>query len=400
MLLPHGNILTVNHDDWEAIVIMVDRAKLLEPEDVTSRIYEHDRLPEEATRQKVRLTMGSGDDDVTVGSVRVSLRCAITRTRIKVPGRGRKCGHLQCFDLCNYLTAYQWHFERKCPVCNMVLPIDDLVVDDLLTNVLKETKESVDEIEFAEDGTWKASEPQGGLSRHRSADGGKAAKRRRDSMSSTPVAITNGAAGGSGSAPPANTGSEDAPICLDSSDDDEPAAKAPPATSTVQTPSPAKPAAPAPPPGPPLGDVGNEIVLLDTDEEEAGEAAVAASSQQSDSQQSVKAEAAEEGAAAMAGAFAPEFEMQAMPAAVVPMYQGASSGEMQAVLARMSNGAAAWNSLHSPEVPIPVWNANEAIPVPMGDYRNPPPEDSMAQQDFDFGNTQTNFDFGNIPFLD
>ncbi len=39
------------------------------------------------------------------GSLTFSLLCSITKTAMQTPVRGRNCGHLQCFDLRNFLHA-------------------------------------------------------------------------------------------------------------------------------------------------------------------------------------------------------------------------------------------------------------------------------------------------------
>lgn len=64
-------------------------------------------------------------------SLTFSLLCSITKTAIQTPVRGRNCGHLQCFDLRNFLHANasvsggRWRCAvsmREFLVCDLLVP--------------------------------------------------------------------------------------------------------------------------------------------------------------------------------------------------------------------------------------------------------------------------------------
>jgi len=221
--------------------MFVESVRLLTVDNLVNSIKLSKRVSAEITKAKVRTTMGNNDEDLQVGSMRINLRCAITRTRISVPGRGAKCGHLQCFDLGHYLEAYQWYIERKCPVCNAVTDVDDLVVDDLIGEILRETSDDVDEVEFNDDGSWKKCLPPS-----TSNDKGRRRSRQIAPQVIDDTGTESGAnpAIGVASAGKPVEGGEDCPICLDSSSDDEDdgAQRKPPAPSSSSGPALAAPA--------------------------------------------------------------------------------------------------------------------------------------------------------------
>eukprot|EP00906_Rhabdomonas_costata_P033088 RCo046571 len=94
-----------------------------------------------------------------------SLRCPITGQRLKVPGRGASCEHVQCFDL----VAFLHHPSQRlglggwlCPVCERQIPTAELRHSPLLAEVLSSpltqngpSREGM--VEVFPDGTWRVS---------------------------------------------------------------------------------------------------------------------------------------------------------------------------------------------------------------------------------------------------
>jgi hypothetical protein len=57
---------------------------------------------------------------------KLSLKCPISLSRIKIPVRGKHCKHVQCFDLRSFVEENSW----ICPCCNSsILDLRMLVVD-------------------------------------------------------------------------------------------------------------------------------------------------------------------------------------------------------------------------------------------------------------------------------
>ena len=56
---------------------------------------------------------------------KLSLKCPISLSRIKIPVRGKHCKHVQCFDLRSFVEENTW----ICPCCNSILDLRMLIVD-------------------------------------------------------------------------------------------------------------------------------------------------------------------------------------------------------------------------------------------------------------------------------
>ncbi|XP_078494940.1 zinc finger protein [Ciona intestinalis] len=69
--------------------------------------------------------------------IKVSLRCPITYTRIKIPARGKDCKHIQCFDLESYLQMNSDNATWRCPICHKNALLEYLEVDQYIQNILK-----------------------------------------------------------------------------------------------------------------------------------------------------------------------------------------------------------------------------------------------------------------------
>jgi hypothetical protein len=109
---------------------------------------------------------GSDDDEDCNNSdcLIFSLLCPITKTVIETPVRGRDCGHLQCFDLRNFLhanknpSAGRW----RCGVCQRFLSCEDLVRCGLFDAMLGDLRANVSstrhKVSFLAGGRWKLME--------------------------------------------------------------------------------------------------------------------------------------------------------------------------------------------------------------------------------------------------
>jgi hypothetical protein len=91
-------------------------------------------------------------DGVTSSSMKVSLRCPLMLTRINIPVKGRRCSHVQCFDLDYYLMYARRSSKFLCPVCNKpnARP-SDLVVSPYIQKALNLF--DCDEVEISADGS-------------------------------------------------------------------------------------------------------------------------------------------------------------------------------------------------------------------------------------------------------
>ncbi|XP_040930207.1 E4 SUMO-protein ligase PIAL2 isoform X3 [Gossypium hirsutum] len=98
----------------------------------------------------------SEDSDLIEGPSRISLKCPISRTRIKTPVKGHACKHLQCFDFNNYVNINSRRPSWRCPHCNQHVCYTNIRIDQNMVKVLKEVAEDVSDVIISADGSWKA----------------------------------------------------------------------------------------------------------------------------------------------------------------------------------------------------------------------------------------------------
>ncbi|KAI8908263.1 hypothetical protein DFJ77DRAFT_171229 [Powellomyces hirtus] len=75
-------------------------------------------------------TTAEPDTEVEVGDQIVSLTCPVALKRIVLPGKGRECKHVQCFDLETFTKLSRLSPKWKCCVCNDVIEKTDLTVSE------------------------------------------------------------------------------------------------------------------------------------------------------------------------------------------------------------------------------------------------------------------------------
>jgi len=102
------------------------------------------------------LAESSNDHEISMDSLKVSLICPYSRTRMLIPIRSRNCSHLQCFDLSNYLQMNKLKPSWKCPVCGKHCPYNSLVVDRYFLEVIQKVTRDTTEVELLQDGNWKS----------------------------------------------------------------------------------------------------------------------------------------------------------------------------------------------------------------------------------------------------
>jgi MIZ/SP-RING zinc finger len=91
-------------------------------------------------------------DELSSSSMKVSLRCPLMLTRISTPVKGRRCSHVQCFDLDFFLLYARRSAKFLCPVCNNAnAKPDDLVVSPYIQKALELF--TCDEVEISADGS-------------------------------------------------------------------------------------------------------------------------------------------------------------------------------------------------------------------------------------------------------
>ncbi|XP_068668398.1 E3 SUMO-protein ligase SIZ1-like [Aristolochia californica] len=123
---------------------------------------------EEALARVCRCIGGGNSDDnadsdsdleVVAESVTVNLRCPMSGSRMRIPGRFKPCIHMGCFDLETFVELNQRSRKWQCPICLKNYSMEDIIIDPYfkcITNMMRTCGEDVTEIEVRPDGSWRA----------------------------------------------------------------------------------------------------------------------------------------------------------------------------------------------------------------------------------------------------
>ncbi|ORY77960.1 hypothetical protein LY90DRAFT_665203 [Neocallimastix californiae] len=105
----------------------------------------------------------TSDDEIETTSSIVSLRCPISKARIKIPCRFKECTHVQCFDVYSYLQLNEQSPNWKCPVCNTRYDWKSLVIDGYMQDIIDNVSSDVNSVTVEVNGTWHIEEIQSPL---------------------------------------------------------------------------------------------------------------------------------------------------------------------------------------------------------------------------------------------
>ncbi|XP_070989740.1 E3 SUMO-protein ligase PIAS4b [Oncorhynchus clarkii lewisi] len=137
--------------------VAVYLVKVLSPSDLLSQLKSQSVESLTFCRQRIQEKLRFDTEcEVTTTGLQVSLICPLGKMRLSVPCRGRKCGHLQCFDGTLYLQMNEKRPTWTCPVCHKLVPYSQLTIDGLLTVILAlEGFQDNTEVEYLADGSWR-----------------------------------------------------------------------------------------------------------------------------------------------------------------------------------------------------------------------------------------------------
>ncbi|XP_077499394.1 E3 SUMO-protein ligase PIAS1-like [Amblyomma americanum] len=97
------------------------------------------------------------EDQVVVQHFQVSLLCPLTKTKMRVPSRGVRCRHVQCFDALAYLDVNESTLQPswKCPVCGGQVFARDIRVDLFTLDVVGKVDNDCNAVVLECDGSWQ-----------------------------------------------------------------------------------------------------------------------------------------------------------------------------------------------------------------------------------------------------
>ncbi|EKE40466.1 hypothetical protein ENUP19_0265G0056 [Entamoeba nuttalli] len=102
--------------------------------------------------QSVDLEEMDEEMDVEEEQQTISLKCPISYQRIVIPARGLNCSHLACFDLENYIRNSTTKQCFNCPICYKPLPTKEVVIDNKILSLLRQSSDDVSMISINSDG--------------------------------------------------------------------------------------------------------------------------------------------------------------------------------------------------------------------------------------------------------
>lgn len=144
---------------------------------VLQTLHKRNLLPLEHSVQKIKRNLslpsvgadgvpnGAGSPDAAQQQcAKISLKCPITKTRIRLPARGHECKHVQCFDLEAYLMINSERGSWRCPECSKSAITDTLEIDQYIWAILNTLSTSdVDEVIIDSSANWRALQHNGGM---------------------------------------------------------------------------------------------------------------------------------------------------------------------------------------------------------------------------------------------
>ncbi|KAJ3445433.1 tonalli isoform b [Anaeramoeba flamelloides] len=98
----------------------------------------------------------STNNDISINflSDTISLKCPLSRKRIKIPSRTIKCKHLQCFDLTQFIKFAEFSKKWVCPCCNIKIKLNELIIDGFFQEIISMCNKTHEEVTVFPDGNW------------------------------------------------------------------------------------------------------------------------------------------------------------------------------------------------------------------------------------------------------
>ncbi|CCD23776.1 SUMO ligase NFI1 NDAI_0C01150 [Naumovozyma dairenensis CBS 421] len=138
--------------------------KVITPEEIVRDVVlkQNFKISKESTIAYIKRTLREEDEsDFVTTSMVMSLQCPISYTRMKYPTKSILCEHLQCFDAVWYLHSQLQVPTWECPVCQIHIPLENLSISEYVDDILKNSKDDVEQIELTADGNWIAIDEDG-----------------------------------------------------------------------------------------------------------------------------------------------------------------------------------------------------------------------------------------------
>lgn len=84
-------------------------------------------------------------------------RPQLSYVRMTTPIRSTLCDHLQCFEASSWFQINEQTPQWACPICERVIKVEELFVDEFSQEIIKLCPDSIDEVLVEPDGLWHSS---------------------------------------------------------------------------------------------------------------------------------------------------------------------------------------------------------------------------------------------------
>ena len=126
--------------DDAAYMISIYLVEKLVPEDLLKKLKLKGQRDPLVTKSVITSKLEDKDDEISTSSVKVSMACPLSMTRMSFPCRASSCDHLQCFDADMYIKMNEKKPKWVCPVCNKPAYFEHLFLDGFYIQLLLSAK--------------------------------------------------------------------------------------------------------------------------------------------------------------------------------------------------------------------------------------------------------------------
>jgi len=123
--------------------MIINIVEALTIEDLVKHVESKNKLYSITLNTKIKMReflknsiKNSDKEGCDTASLDVSSLCPITKLKMRLPARSMKCSHFQCFDLRGLFELNKIKPKWKCPVCNIRILINELVLDSFMLDCI------------------------------------------------------------------------------------------------------------------------------------------------------------------------------------------------------------------------------------------------------------------------
>ncbi|RCI02975.1 hypothetical protein CU098_006570 [Rhizopus stolonifer] len=146
------NVLRIYQNDCACSYEFSIRIYVRESENMITERLRNNTISVQEGKARIDQVLGNyGDDEVVIEqpSIKLSLKCPVSLTKMKKPVKGDGCKHIDCFDLYSYLSLNTAILSNwLCPHCSKSCTSLNLKHDLFFESLLNSLPKKVAEIEF------------------------------------------------------------------------------------------------------------------------------------------------------------------------------------------------------------------------------------------------------------